>query len=112
VVDPFGLATSGGNHDKNDDDYVPGDYLAKKAPMQVAPGTKVLEGQYVDDRGKVQPWKAHYDDYGRLVGRTDYNAGNRAAGIPDTHYHTYDWTTRGAAGQETGSHIPGEYVPR
>lgn len=50
-----------------------------------------MSGQYVDDLGRVQPWKAYYDEYGRLVGRTDYNAGNKAQGIPDTHYHTYEW---------------------
>jgi hypothetical protein len=67
-----------------------GEYLAGKAPKQVKPGVLVLEGQYVDDLGRVQPWRAHYDEYGRLVGRTDFNAGNRAAGISDTHHHVYD----------------------
>jgi len=38
------------------------------------------------DLGRVEPWTAHYDEYGRLIGRTDYNAGNLAEGIPDTHY--------------------------
>ncbi|EGK3402806.1 hypothetical protein [Salmonella enterica] len=56
--------------------------------MQVTPGTRVLEGQYINDQNKVQPWTAYYDEYGRLTGRTDYNAGNKTAGIPDTHYHT------------------------
>lgn len=40
---------------------------------------------------QAQPWKAYYDEYGRLIGRTDYNAENKAVGIPDTHYHTYEW---------------------
>ena len=87
-----------------------GEYLAKKAPNQVTPGTRILEGQYVDDLGRVQPWKAYYDEYGRLVGRTDYNAGNKAAGIPDTHYHTYEWGP-GKTPYESGSHIGGEYKP-
>jgi hypothetical protein len=88
-----------------------GEYLAGKAPKQVTPGTTTLEGQYVNDLGRVEPWTAHYDQYGRLVGRTDYNAGNMSQGIPDTHFHVYDWSTRGAAGQEVMSHVPGEYVP-
>lgn len=88
-----------------------GEYLDTKAPKQVTPGTSVLEGQYVNDVGRVEPWTAYYDEYGRLVGRTDYNAGNVAQGIPDTHYHVYDWTTPGAYGQEIMSHMPGEYKP-
>lgn len=39
----------------------PGSYLAGKAPGQVTPGTRVLQGQYVDDLGRVQPWTARYD---------------------------------------------------
>lgn len=66
-----------------------GEYLAKKAPEQVTPGVRYLEGQYIDDLGRVQPWKAYYDEYGRLIARTDYNAGNIAQGIPNTHYHLY-----------------------
>jgi YD repeat-containing protein len=53
----------------------PGGYLGGKAPFQVTPGTTDLSGQYVDDRGNVQPWTAHYDEFGRLIGRTDYDAG-------------------------------------
>jgi len=94
---------------KNADEV--GLYLAKKAPNQVTPGTRVLEGQYIDDMGRVQPWEAHYDQYGRLVGRTDYNAGNKAAGIPDTHYHTYEWGP-GKTPLESGSHIEGVYKPK
>ena len=90
----------------------PGEYLAGKAPRQVTPGTTTLEGQYVNDQGRVEPWTAHYDGYGRQVGRTDFNAGNKAQSIPDTHHHVYDWTNRGAAGQEIQSHVPGEYKPK
>jgi RHS repeat-associated protein len=96
-------------HNSNCGDEV-GEYLAKKAPKQVTPGIRQLEGQYVNDRGIVQPWVAHYDEYGRLAGRTDYNAGNRAAGIPDTHYHTYEWGP-GKTPLETGTHIEGEFIP-
>jgi hypothetical protein len=49
----------------------------------VTPGTNALQGQYVNDFGQVQPWTAHYDEFGRMIGRTDFNAGNAAAGIPD-----------------------------
>ena len=88
-----------------------GNYLAGKAPTSVTPGTKMLEGQYVDDLGRVQPWRAHYDQYGRQIARTDMNAGNNAAGIPDTHHHTYEYNGRFPKGRESGSHLPGEYIP-
>ena len=87
-----------------------GEYLAQKAPKQVAPGTRFLEGQYVNDLGQIQPWKAYYDEYGRLIARTDYNAGNIAQGIPDVHYHLYEWGP-GKTPYEYGSHIKGEYKP-
>ena len=85
-------------------------YLSSKAPEQVTPGTRYLEGQYINDIGQVQPWKAYYDEYGRLIARTDYNAGNQAAGISDTHYHLYAWGP-GHTPWEYGSHIEGEYKP-
>ncbi len=86
-----------------------GRYLAKKAPKQVTPGTRRLEGQHVNDQGRVEPWVAHYDEYGRQIGRTDYNAGNRTAGIPPTHYHRYEYGPGRQGGQEVESHIPGEF---
>jgi RHS repeat-associated protein len=88
-----------------------GRYLARKAPHQVTPGTRTLDGVSIDDLGRVQPWTAHYDDYGRLIARTDRNAGNAAAGIPDVHHHTYEYGPGyGNRGRET-AHIPGEYQP-
>ena len=93
----------------------PGEYLSAKAPMQVGPGTKVLEGQYVDDLGRVQPWRAHYDDFGRQIGRTDYNAANKVEGYASTHSHTYGYEGNpsgwGGRYSETGKHIPGEFTP-
>ncbi|HEY6250922.1 MAG TPA: hypothetical protein VI685_13260, partial [Candidatus Angelobacter sp.] len=83
-------------------------YLAGKAPYQVTPGTTQLEGQYMNDLGRIEPWTAYYDQYGRLIARTDYNAGDAAQGIPSVHYHTYEWGP-GKTPLETGSHIPGEY---
>jgi len=62
----------------------------------------------MNDLGRWEPWKAFYDQFGRLIGRTDYNAGNVAAGIPDIHYHTYQWGP-GMTPLETESHIPGEF---
>jgi RHS repeat-associated protein len=91
-------------------EYVPGEYLAAKAPEQVTPGVRVLEGQYVNDLGRIEPWTAHYDEYGRFIARTDYNAGNLAEGIPDVHYHTAEWGP-GKTRAPTGDHIPGEYKP-
>ena len=88
-----------------------GEYLAGKAPQQVTPGTASLTGQYVNDLGRVEPWTAHYDEYGRLIGRTDYNAGNASQGIPDVHYHTYEYGPGYESGFESGAHIPGEYQP-
>jgi hypothetical protein len=90
---------------------VPGSYLAEKAPKQVTPGVQVLEGHYVNDLGRVEPWRAHYDEYGRQVGRTDFNAGNKAQGIPDVHHHTYEYNARYRHGRETQAHVPGEYRP-
>lgn len=84
--------------------------FSTKAPKQVTPGTQKLEGQYINDKGRVEPWEAHYDEYGRQIGRTDYNAGNQVQGIPDTHFHTYKYGP-GMNGMETGSHIPGVFKP-
>ena len=90
-------------------ELLPEKIFSSKAPKQVTPGTKTLEGQYINDKGRVEPWTAHYDEYGRQVGRTDFNAGNKAQGIPDTHYHTYEYGPGTPGGMETGSHLPGEY---
>ena len=84
--------------------------VGSKAPKQVAPGVRELEGHYIDDLGRSQPWRAHYDEYGRLIGRTDYNAGNRAQGIPDIHHHRYEWGP-GRTPHEVQGHIPGEFTP-
>ena len=86
-----------------------GEYLAGKAPKQVSPGTRYLEGNYVDDMGRVQPWKAYYDEYGRLIARTDYNAGNKKQDIPDIHYHLYEWGP-GKNPMKIGNHMKGEYT--
>ena len=104
----LGMILPGGAYSSLDD---VGLYLAKKAPEQITPGIKILKGQYIDDLGRVQTWTAHYDEYGRLTGRTDYNAGNKAAGIPDTHHHTREYNDKYPDGRRTGDHIQGEYKP-
>ena len=91
-------------------DFGVGEYLAGKAPLQVTPGTHYLEGVYMNDLNIVQPWEAHYDQYGRLIARTDYNAGNVAQGIPDTHYHLYKWGP-GMSPYAIANHIEGVYMP-
>jgi RHS repeat-associated protein len=105
-VDPLGLCAD----DASKKGTFPDEIFSSKASDQVTPGTGVLEGQHIDDLGRVQPWEAHYDEYGRLVGRTDYNAANSAHNIPDVHHHTYEWGP-GKTPMESGSHIPGEYKP-
>lgn len=48
--------------------------------------------------------------HGRLFTRTDYNAGNVASGIPNTHYHLYEWGP-GKTPLQVEGHIEGEYIP-
>lgn len=79
-------------------------------PHQVNPGISQLEGYHVNGLGRVEPWRAHYDEFGRLRARTDYNAGNRTDGIPDVHHHTFQWGP-GQNPEMIGNHIPGEFVP-
>lgn len=83
--------------------------LSAKAPKYVTPGIRDLEGLYIDDLGRFQPWHAYYDDYGRLIGRTDYNAGNQTAGIPDTHYERWEYTEEFPLGRKVENHVPGEF---
>jgi RHS repeat-associated protein len=90
---------------------VPGDYLAAKAPKQVQPGIRELEGQYVNDQGRVEPWTAHYDEYGRQIGRTDSNAGNQAAGIPDVHHSKVEYNARYPLGRTLYKHGSGPFDP-
>ncbi len=69
---------------------LPDAVFKSKALKQVTLRTKTMKGQYINNKGQVEPWKAHYDKYGRIKALTDYNAGNKARGVPDT-YHTYEW---------------------
>jgi hypothetical protein len=92
-------------------DIQPGSYLAGKAPKVVTPGTRSRTGQYVNDLGRVEPWVAHYDEFGRLIACTDYNAGNIAQGIPAVHFHVFEYNSEFPFGREIISHAPREYVP-
>ena len=84
-----------------------GEYLANKAPYYVTPGVQTIEGVYVNDLAQIQPWIAYYD---RIIARTDFNAGNAKEGIPDIHYHTYEWGSGKSSGK-TANHVEGEYIP-
>ncbi|MCC7542927.1 MAG: hypothetical protein IT379_42315 [Deltaproteobacteria bacterium] len=90
---------------------LPGEYLAGKNPTHVTPGIRTLRGTYVDDLGRAQPWTAHYDEYGRIIARTDYNAANRAHGIPAIHHHRWEYNARFPMGRQLPDHFPGEYTP-
>ena len=81
-----------------------------KAPKWVTPGILELEGHHIDDFGRSQPWRAHYDKLGRRVGRTDYNAGDPSLGKVDVHHHTWTYSPASPGGKET-KHIPGEFIP-
>ena len=83
--------------------------MSSKGLKNVTPGIPELEGHYVNDLRRVEPWRAHYDEFGRLSGRTDYNAGNLTDGIPDVHYHRYQYNSRFPLGREIESHVPGEF---
>jgi hypothetical protein len=78
-----------------------------KAPRQVTPGIRVITGEYANDIGpggvRVEPWKAYYDQYGRLIARTDYNAGNASARIPSVHHTVYNWVPAAARVSPTTS---------
>ncbi|MEU4620132.1 RHS repeat-associated core domain-containing protein [Actinoplanes sp. NPDC023801] len=120
LTDPTGEKPAnpgGGSGGTGDDGYIPGYYLLDKgfkAPKQTTPGTRVIEGTYNNNRGpggeRQEPWTAHYDQYGRLIGRTDYNAGLPGQGIPDTHYHRFVYGP-GKNGHEIEKHVPGEFTP-
>ncbi len=76
--------------------------LGAKAPDQVTPGVRQLDGQYVDDVGQVQPWRAQYDDYGRQVERTDFTDLPDPSTHTNPHHHTREFGPGyGPKGKET-----------
>ncbi len=78
---------------------------SSKAPRQVTPGIINMSGQYIDDLGRVQPWNAYYDEFGRLVERTDWNAANKVHNIDAVHHHVYEYLPKGQV--RSIDHIPG-----
>ncbi len=89
----------------------PESVFSSKAPYVTTPGIRVLEGQHINNLGRVEPWAAYYDRFGSMIGRTDYNAGNKAHNTPPIHHHTYEWGP-GKTPLETGKHLPGPYLPK
>jgi RHS repeat-associated protein len=78
------------------------------APDQVTPGIENVKGVYDGEHG-AQPYSAHYDEYGRQVGRTDYTSAPDATNHPDPHYHTREYGPGyGPKGKESGP-VPGEH---
>ncbi len=74
---------------------LPETVFSSKAPTQVTPGVIRLFGQYIDDLGRVQPWKASYDRFGRIIERTDWNAANKGQNIDAIHHHLYNYLSKG-----------------
>ena len=75
---------------------------------RIAPGTNVLKGiHYNKGLKRDEPWVAYYDEFGRLLARTDYNAGNIVENIDDIHFHIYQHIN--GSNQEVLKHVVGEY---
>jgi hypothetical protein len=96
----------------------PGDYLAKPAPNQVTPGVENLRNVYLDSHGNYHYSVSSYDEFGRVIGRTDVEPGT--FGKDPIHYHTFGPMQGGNMGKgfplirgwgETGSHLPGIFDP-
>lgn len=84
-------------------------FFTKDAPMQANPGITEMTGFHVNGKGRVEPWHAYYDEFGYLIARTDYNAGNKTAGIPDIHHHLFAFINGCVA--QIAKHMEGEYRP-
>jgi hypothetical protein len=95
--------------------HSPGDYWRQSslnnAPRITTPGTQTLTGIHVNDLGQPEPWIAYYDEYGRIIARTDFTRGNQAAGIPPVHHHLTEWSDLYPLGRDLPEHFPGEYMP-
>jgi len=99
--------------------HSPGDYWRQSslnnAPTHTTPGTQTLTGVHVNNLGQPEPWIAYYDQYGRMIARTDYALGDLTQGIEPTHYHVYSYPPFSVDDPEGkapfGDHFPGEYNP-
>ena len=93
----------------------PGNYWRQSslndAPRTTTPGTQSISGIHVNNLGQEEPYTAYYDEYGRIIGRTDYTRGNRAEGIPPIHFHVFQWNEEFPLGFELNAHFPGEFSP-
>ncbi|KAA3606479.1 MAG: hypothetical protein DWQ01_17620 [Planctomycetota bacterium] len=82
-----------------------------KAPQQVTPGVQHLQGQYIDDVGQVQPWRAQYDEFGRLKERTDFTDLPDPSTHTNPHHHTREYGPGyGRKGKDTRHAGPGPYT--
>ena len=63
-----------------------------KAPDQVMPGVRNVRGVYdPPTRRAPEPYSAHYDEYGRQIGRTDYTNQPDPAVHTNPHHHIRDY---------------------
>jgi len=76
--------------------------------IRVSPGTKYMTGYY-DNAGKIEPWEAWYDEFGRELVRNDYNSFDPTViGKTGVHHHKYhlvgnNWT-------KIDEHFEGKYI--
>jgi RHS repeat-associated protein len=78
-----------------------------KAPRQVTPGVRHLTGEYdPPTRSAPEPYSAHYDEYGRLIERTDYTDQPDPDTHTNPHHHITTYGPGTGAGEETGP-LPG-----
>ena len=104
-------------------------YWQREAPVQVEPGTRVVDGMKLSSDGVTQYRSvSFYDEFGRLEGQTHYTTHPSLPGFhPDPHYHVRnvgfgdnsvpgwqptsdpEWFTNPATGNGV---FPGEYQPR
>jgi hypothetical protein len=105
------------NSDGADCNLSPNDWRnssLNNAPNQTTSGTKNIDGVHINDQGDAEPYTGHYDEYGRLVRRTDYTNGNAAEGIPGIHSHAFIYNQdfpNGIGLPPDLNHAPGEYSP-
>ena len=91
--------------DGDDTEFAP----TGKAPEQVSPGVKNVKGEYTPASRPPERHSAHYDQYGRQIGRTDYTDHGRPAAHPNPHHHTRTYGPGySPTGKEEGP-FPGEH---
>ena len=80
-----------------------------KAPDQVTPGITNVKGEYdPPTRSQPEPYSAHYDQYGRQIGRTDYTDQPDPSCHTNPHHHIREYGPGyGPKGKET--YFPGPH---